>query len=736
MRTRYFALASCVLISSWSSACGDDTPSTSDTTNASDADTDLTPDLETMDDIAEVDTRPEPPLTLEWGPCAEPLPQLECARLEVPFDYRDPAREGPTVTLHITRARATEPDNRIGVLFVNPGGPGTGSGGQVAAYATNFNQEYLARYFDIVGVDWRGTGESTPTIDCMDDDEVERLRAHTKDLGSEASIEQARELLTRCRAAVGDDFLSTVDVVTVARDHDRVRRALGEETVNYFGASYGTRLGAVYASLFPDRVRAFVLDSAVSPGGTLLATVSAQAEGFSLALDRFFAWCGANDDCKLSGGEGLMVVAEAWEALETAIEESSAETADGRELTNRDFFTAMTLSLSLGIAAAYAEALADLRDGDASALLELADLALGRRDDGSYDYDGDANFLIRCVDQLGEGRPALSEYLSSIETVAELWPLFEGTGRIYQVCYDWDIRTPRFTIDAKGAPRLLVVGSAKDPVTPFAQSEAMRGALNNDSFLMEFPHEGHVVMSRSTVGPNRIRDFLIDPSKLPDEWSCYETLAPLENANVDPIVATIKVVAQPPADGRDAVVEIVARDTNEVLARVDTKVGVQTTVPFASGGKALDVFVRASVEGYWTTEVHRLRRRADNFSAEASIITEAELLRLYGGAGFDASMGFMGVSGRTCDNMGIGESTFSVLPAQGKLYHVKTNPNTGSCSINANHQTTDTACNRALIFNLPAGTYVPGFESETGAIIEGPPVTMNPKTFATVLISK
>ena len=308
------------------------------------------------------------------------------------------------MTLHITRAKALEPDNRVGVLFVNPGGPGFGSHGYVKAFATG-DQSHFARYFDIIGVDWRGTGASTPTLSVLDDADIEMLRGlgATGDPAS-SYLAAMRQIIADLRNDVGDDLLERLDVGTVARDMDYVRKALGEEVINYFGASYGGRLGAAYATLFPDRVRAFVLDAPVTPSGDLAEQVVGQMEGYTLALDRFFGFCAADVDCVL--GSDVAQAKAAWSARIEALAVTPLALDDGRILTADDFSSATNLILGDGaLWTVYRDALEDLEGGDGAMMMRLADASWGRRSDGSYAITDDKHIPIACADLMGPDRP-------------------------------------------------------------------------------------------------------------------------------------------------------------------------------------------------------------------------------------------------------------------------------------------------------------------------------------------
>ncbi len=195
---------------------------------------------------------------LAWERCGI----YECAELTVPVDYGDPT--GETIQVAVNRVPATDQQGKVGTMVVNPGGPGA-PGTDYAERSGSVFRAPLTDVFDIVGFDPRGTGDSSP-VDCLSDDDLDAFLAYDPAPDDPGEAEEFEAL-------VGDFFAGCVDntgplighvtTVETARDMDVLRSALREETLTYFGASYGTKLGATYAELFPDRVGRFVLDGAV-----------------------------------------------------------------------------------------------------------------------------------------------------------------------------------------------------------------------------------------------------------------------------------------------------------------------------------------------------------------------------------------------------------------------------------------------------------------------------------------
>ncbi|QWF82450.1 alpha/beta hydrolase [Amycolatopsis sp. CA-230715] len=232
---------------------------------------------------------------LPWAPCAEAdLAKLglDCATLAVPLDHARP--HGPTVTLALSRKKAAAPK---GVLVVNPGGPGI-TGRAVAGTVAGAMPPDLVASYDIIGIDPRGVGASTPSMSCDKDyfappwpDPVpsnagEELRLLSRPLA----------YTMKCAAKYGS-LLPHMSTEDSARDLDDVRRALGQPTIDYLGYGYGTYVGSVYGTLFPGKLRRAVLDSVARQDADWYRHYIEQEDpGFDARSKDFFAWVAGKDD--------------------------------------------------------------------------------------------------------------------------------------------------------------------------------------------------------------------------------------------------------------------------------------------------------------------------------------------------------------------------------------------------------------------------------------------------------
>ncbi|MGA9872294.1 MAG: alpha/beta fold hydrolase [Rhodococcus sp. (in: high G+C Gram-positive bacteria)] len=224
-------------------------------------------------------------------------PRFVCARVDVPLDYENP--DGRTAQIALLEAPAR--GEKVGSLLLNSGGPGGAGMSMAASGATaTWADSRLTEKFDLIGFDPRGVGASTPAIDCFTNEEYEVGQAYTTVLtGSRTLTEDgARDLVSQCsERSGGDDVLEHVGTRDAAHDMDILRDVLGDDTLSYFGQSYGTRLGAVYAEMFPENVRAMVLDGGIDPGQGTAERRIYQYTNFQKAFDDMAAACASTPDC-------------------------------------------------------------------------------------------------------------------------------------------------------------------------------------------------------------------------------------------------------------------------------------------------------------------------------------------------------------------------------------------------------------------------------------------------------
>ncbi|GAA5113235.1 alpha/beta hydrolase [Alloalcanivorax gelatiniphagus] len=442
---------------------------------------------------ATVTEAPEPGLAdfysqrIAWEPC-ETNDEHDCGFLTVPVDYADP--RGATLDLALLRLPAT--GSRVGSLVVNPGGPG-GRGTTYAAAGRAVFREPLLSSFDVVGFDPRGVGASDP-VDCLSDAELDDYVSGdpTPDTPAEVAAYRAGVLSFGAKCVAGSGpVVGHVTTIEAARDMDVLRSALGEEQLTYLGASYGTKLGATYAELFPDKVGRFVLDGAVDVSISSQQLSLEQATGFETALRAYVQNClDSTDNCFLGDtvDEGLATIRGLLEEIE-----DEPLPAGDRELTvGNAFYGIITPLYNRDYWFLLSTALASALEGKGSALMDLADAYASRNPDGSYaDNSVEANYSINCLDD-----PSSVPF----DEVPSLFPLFDEASPTFGRVFAWgmagcrgiDVTSSEEPLDirAEGAAPILVLGTTRDPATPFKWAEAMAAQLDS-GVLVERDGDGH-----------------------------------------------------------------------------------------------------------------------------------------------------------------------------------------------------------------------------------------------------
>ena len=425
---------------------------------------------------------------LQWQPCDH---GFQCARLLVPFDYSRPAWR--RFSLPVIKLPASDPAHRIGSLVINPGGPG-GSGIQYALQARKVVSAAVRARFDVVGFDPRGVGGSAPAIHCLTGPQLDKYFATTSNPVGQAQlatvVSEAKLFAHGCEQRSGA-LLPYVGTPNAARDMDVLRAALGDAKLTYLGKSYGTYLGTWYAQLFPSHVRALVLDGAVSPDESAFSMNRVQAQGFEVALRAFTADCVRLPSCPLGHGtvnagiarlQGLLNRAES-RPLTSLI---AGQPADSAMLLSGVAFALYSKSfwqyLRAGLTGAFA--------GNGTVMVELADSLAERMPSGQYSNLMDANMAVNCID-----RPvprSLSAWRSAAAGAAMAAPQF-GAANVWGSlpCAYWPVPAAApVPLRAAGAPPILVVGTTRDPATPFRWAQALARDLKS-GVLLGWNGDGH-----------------------------------------------------------------------------------------------------------------------------------------------------------------------------------------------------------------------------------------------------
>lgn len=450
--------------------------------------------------------RPEttdPANAISWESCGD---GLECGYLDVPIDYTD--ENSATTSLYLTKHMATDSSLRIGTLLVNPGGPGFG-GSFLAESAVNIYSEAILSSFDIVAWDPRGTGNSIPAIDCTDDYDYFFAGGDiTPDTDQELAdgIATYKEFTEVCFEKNGD-FLPYVGTNNVARDMDMIRRALGEDKISYFGFSYGSELGATWATLFPDTVRAAVLDGASDPEADWIDGGLQQNKGFEGAIATFLAQCSAMSTCAFHNSgdaEG------AFDSLMESLDENPIPTTSGRpDLTRGMALTAVAQAMYDDAYWSELEtALAAAQVDDGIGLLSLFDQYFQRQPDGTYGNELEAFLNILCADS--PERMSIEEADSYVPRLQANAPrLAPGTTGDY-TCVFWPPAIdPRITITGIGSGPIVVIGTTGDPATPLEGTRNMANVLE-DGRLIVVTADQHTGYGVNSCVNDAVDTYLID----------------------------------------------------------------------------------------------------------------------------------------------------------------------------------------------------------------------------------
>jgi pimeloyl-ACP methyl ester carboxylesterase len=233
---------------------------------------------------------------IAWSAC-EKSPQTQCGTLKVPLDWSKPS--GPTISLAIARRPAKDPQHRVGTLFFNPGGPGDGAAKYILMAETVFTPTLIER-FDLVGMDPRGMENSSQVRCTLPVITPETMLFPKTEQQFQQLLKHNRQVGLNCLDKAGD-LVRHMDTVSVARDHEALRLALGENKINWLGISYGTQLAANYAQLYPTRTRAMVLDAPLEHSQAEVHQVADEIIAAEDSFNRFADWCPTQESCALRG---------------------------------------------------------------------------------------------------------------------------------------------------------------------------------------------------------------------------------------------------------------------------------------------------------------------------------------------------------------------------------------------------------------------------------------------------
>ncbi|MFD0023300.1 alpha/beta hydrolase [Streptomyces sp. NPDC058382] len=461
-----------------------------------------------------------PPEMLRWKPCAKDpavtakagpspsLPKLECATLKVPLDYGDP--RGRQIEVAVSRLASRKPALRRGVLLTNPGGPGvSGLAYPSILAASGLPQEVRDRY-DIIGFDPRGIGRSTPVSCGLTQEQQDRgnLPAYTHTPGDVVrEAQRAEQIAQRCAHSASAPLLPHIGTANTARDMDRIRAALGERRLSYIGTSYGTHLGAVYASMFPGRGDRIVLDSSLGPRGYDVRAMRRFGPGMEERFEDFAKYAAAHPAYGL--GRTPRQVRATYFELAGRLEKEPVQGYDGIA------FRALTFDRL------YA-------DANMQALAETwQKFDTGTPLPEQPPYPGveqimSARFAVICGDTAWPR--TVREYQRNVAVDRERYPLLGGSSANIGPCAYWPgawVRKP-VRVSDRGPSNVLMVQNERDPGTPLAGARKMRQALGGRAVMVTADQGGHgaYLFGGNTCADSAVTTYLTTGKRPARDLAC------------------------------------------------------------------------------------------------------------------------------------------------------------------------------------------------------------------------
>jgi pimeloyl-ACP methyl ester carboxylesterase len=446
-----------------------------------------------------------------WRPCGG---SDTCASVWVPLDYAHPDRQAITIKAKMQPAGDRAAANRT--IFINPGGPG-GSGIDYLSFV-GFGPNVTSQA-NVVGFDPRGVGQSTP-VDCVSDHRLDAYLAldPSPDTPAEvATMEREWGAFTSGCLQRSGRLLPHLSTIEAARDMDILRAVVKDPTLNFYGASYGSYLGATYAALFPHRVGRMVLDGIVDPAASPLRLQTEQTIGFQNALIDYLTSCVGSANCPL--GSTVQVAQRQIVRLFERLDAHPLPTSSGRQLTEGLAFLGFVLPLySQSTWPLETQALEQALEGNGDSLLYLSDQYSDRSPSGHYLSNAiEVQSAVLCLDHPQHETVAQIEQGSS--KFRGLSPVFGPIATWFPyTCSNWPIKPtlPKPDYTAPGAPPILVVGTTRDPATPYDMAVSLAKELGSGVLLTRVG-DGHTAYDSGNLCIRSAVDTFLASGRPPAE---------------------------------------------------------------------------------------------------------------------------------------------------------------------------------------------------------------------------
>lgn len=456
---------------------------------------------------------PEPAPILSWGTCpagvenpADGPARLQCTTLPVPLNYDD--AEGEQIDLTISRLPSSNPEQRRGVLLLNPGGPGgTGLDQPKFLESLGMPKDVLNSY-DLIGMDLRGVGHSA-AINCGFTDDLQYYGAVPPFAYDEAAFDEqvatSKKVAERCAANDVDGRLEHISTANIARDLDRIRAALGEEKASFLGYSYGTALGAAYASMFPDASDRIVLDSNV--GDTHLDREGMRRYGLGMeeTFPDFARWAADRND-RFGLGATPDEVRSTYFEIADRLDRAWFEGTNGRAFRLATFASLYNPRSYEGLAQFWQSA----RTAPPSMLVPEPPTLDSTPSVGDNSWS--VFLAVTCNDvQWSED---IADYRQAVAEDSQRYPLFGAATANIMPCAFWKSEPAEapVAVETKGPRNVLIAQNRRDPVTPLRGGEIMHEKFGDRSTLLTVDGSGHgvYVLGTNPCAQDAITEFLVN----------------------------------------------------------------------------------------------------------------------------------------------------------------------------------------------------------------------------------